>query len=89
MVDEPVRYAHLNVSSTAINRSASAKLHRITVNNPDTGSTLTISEGVTASGGDIVGVLDCNNPGTFEYGVTLSGLTVSLVGGADVTVVYQ
>jgi hypothetical protein len=89
MVEEAIRYVHLAVASTAINRSGESKLHRVTINDPASGSALTISEGSTASGGETVGVLDCNNIGTYEYGVTLSGLTVSLEGTADVTVVYQ
>jgi len=87
MVDEAVRYAHLTASSTAINRSGQAKLHRVTVNDPGAVS-LTIYE-ADAAAGDVVGVVDCNNAGTYEYGVTLSGLTVQLGGTADVTVVYQ
>ena len=87
MVDEAVRYAHLTATSTAINRGGQAKLHRVTVNDPGAVS-LTIYEGETAAG-DVVGVVDCNNAGTYEYGVTLSGLTVNLGGTADVTVVYQ
>jgi len=87
MVDEAVRYAHLTGSSTAISRSTAAKLHRVTVNDPGAVS-LTVYEAATAAG-SVVAVLDCNNAGTFEYGVTLSGLTVVLGGTADVTVVYQ
>ena len=88
MVDEAIRYAHMSTASAAINRGGSAKLHRVVVNDPAS-TTLTLYEGVTAAG-EVIGVIDCNNAGTYEYGgVTLSGLTASLAGSADVTVIYQ
>ncbi len=86
-LNDTVRYAHLTESSTAINRSGQAKLHKVTVNDP-AAVELTIFEAATAAG-DVVAVIDCSAAGTREYGVTLSGLTVSLDGTADVTVVYQ
>lgn len=88
MVDEVTRYVHLTGAATAINRSGSAKLHRVVVNDPGA-VTLTIFENNVASG-TTVAVLDCNNPGTYTYMVDLTnGLTVQLSGTADVTVVFQ
>ena len=82
------RYAHLTGAITTISRSGPAKLHRITVNDPGA-TTLTVYDNGTASG-TVIAVLDCNNPGTYEYGLNLvGGLTVVLAGTADVTVVYQ
>jgi hypothetical protein len=86
---DALKYVHLSTASTAINRSNQAKLHRVVVNDAAS-ATLTISEGATASGGAIISILDCGTAGTYEYGIpTLSGLTVSLDGAADVTVVYE
>lgn len=84
---DAIRYEHLTASSTAINRDGVARLLRVVVNDPASVS-LTIYESATAAG-EVIGVVDCSNAGTFEYGVTLSGLTVNLDGTADVTVVYQ
>lgn len=84
---DALRYEHLTASSTAINRDGVSRLLRVVVNDPAAVS-LTIYEAATAAG-QVVGVVDCNNAGTFEYGITLSGLTVNLDGIADVTVIYQ
>ncbi len=84
--EEATRYAHMTTGS-AINRSTESKLHRVVVNGP-TAQTLTLYEGGTA-GGDIIGVIDCNVGGTYEYGVTVTGLTGDLSGTSDVTVIYQ
>ena len=73
---DAIRYEHLTASSTAINRDGVARLLRVVVNDPAAVS-LTIYESATAAG-SVVGVIDCANAGTFEYGVTLSGLTVNL-----------
>jgi hypothetical protein len=86
--EEYTRYAHLTGAATAINRSGSAKLHRVTVNDAGT-ATLTIYDNNAASG-TVVAVVDCSVAGTFEYGFNLTtGLTVVLSATADVTVVYQ
>ncbi len=84
---DAIRYEHLTVSSTAINREGEARLLRVVVNDPAAVS-LTVYEAATAAG-EVIAVVDCTNVGTFEYGVTLSGLTVNLDGTADVTVIYQ
>jgi hypothetical protein len=77
-------------SSTAINRggaNSQSRLLRVTVNDP-AAQTLTLYEGTTAAG-EVIAVVDCANAGTYEYGVTVTGLTASLDGNADVTVIYQ
>ena len=84
---EAIRYEHLTAASTAINRDGEARLERVVVNDP-AATTLTIYEAATAAG-EVIAVLDCNNAGSYEYGVTLSGLTVVLAGTADLTVIYQ
>ncbi len=84
---EATRYAHMTASGTAINRTGEARLLRVVVNDT-AATTITLYEAATAAG-EVVGVVDCNNAGTFEYGLTLSGLTAHLVGTADVTVIYQ
>ncbi len=84
---EAIRYEHMTASSTAINRDGEARLLRVVVNDP-AAVELTIYEAATAAG-EVIAVVDCNNAGTFEYGLTLSGLTVNLGGTADVTVIYQ
>lgn len=84
---EAVRYQHMTASSTAINRNGEARLLRVVVNDP-AAETLTLFEGATAAG-SVIGVVDCNNAGTFEYGLTLSGLTADLSGTADITVIFQ
>ncbi len=86
-LNDTVRHAHLTAAGTAINRSGQAKLMRVVVNDP-ADTTLTVYES-SSNSGQVLAVVDCNNAGTFEYGVTLSGLTVDLAGTADVTVVYQ
>lgn len=85
--EEATRYVHMTTSSTAIQRDGQAKLHRVTVNDP-TATTLTLYEAATAAG-EVIGVIDCNAGGTYEFGVTLSGLTAVLGGTGDVTVIYQ
>lgn len=87
---DAIRYQHMAVSSTAINRggaNSQSRLLRVTVNDP-AAQTLTLYEGATAAG-DVIAIVDCNNAGTFEYGVTVTGLTADLSGTADVTVIYQ
>jgi len=84
--EEGTRYAHMTTGS-AINRDGEAKLHRVVVNDV-TAQTLTLYEGATAAG-EVIAVIDCNVGGTYEYGVTLTGLTGDLSGTADVTVIYQ
>ena len=85
--EEATRYEHMTATSTAINRGTESKLHRVVVNDP-TAETLTLFEGATAAG-DVIGVIDCNNAGTYEYGVTVTGLTADLSGTSDITVIYQ
>ena len=84
---DAIRYEHMTASSTAINRDGVARLLRVVVNDP-AAVTLTLYEGATAAG-EVIGVVDCNNAGTFEYGVTVTGLTADLSGTADITVIYQ
>ena len=84
--EEATRYAHMTTGS-AINRSTESKLHRVVVNDP-ANETLTLYEGGTA-GGSVISVIDCQTGGTYEYGVTVTGLTADLSGAVDVTVIYQ
>ena len=84
---EAIRYEHMTASSTAIERDGEARLERVVVNDP-AATTLTLHE-AGDSGGAVIAVVDCNNAGTYEYGVTLSGLTAVLGGTADVTIIYQ
>ncbi len=85
---ESRRYVHMTAAGNAINRSGQAKLLRVVVNDP-TAVTLTLYDSNTASGA-VIAVIDCNGPGTYEYGILLSvGLTADLSGTSDVTVIYQ
>ncbi len=84
---EATRYHHFTAGSTAINRDGEARLERVVVNDP-ADTTLTLFEAATAAG-EVIAVVDCNLAGTYEYGLTLSGLTAVLADPADVTVVFQ
>jgi len=86
---DAIRYHRMETTGTGIQRAGIARLIRITVNDPTAAAVLNVWESPTTAG-EKVAIIDCSNPGTFEYGVTLSGLTVDLSGAnADVTVVYQ
>jgi len=86
---DAIRYERFETTGTGINRDGVARLIRVTVNDPNAAATLEIYESPTTAGQKIA-VIDCATAGTYEYGVTLSGLTATLGGGnADVTVVYQ
>ena len=87
--DQALRYHHFTTTGTGISQGGAAKLFRVTVNNPTAASTLTLWEsGQTA--GDVIAIIDCSLEGTYEYGVTLSGLSAAMGGAnSDVTVIYQ
>jgi hypothetical protein len=86
---DAVRYHRFETTGTGIQRANAARLVRVTVNNPTAASTLTLWESPTTAG-EVIAIIDCSVAGTYEYGLTLSGLTGAMGGAnADVTVVYQ
>ncbi len=87
--EEAIRYEHFSTTGTGIERGGVAKLIRVTVNDPNAAASLELFESPTTAG-EKIAVIDCATAGTYEFGVTLTGLTATLGGGdADVTVIYQ
>jgi hypothetical protein len=86
---DSIRYHRFETTGTGIQRANAARLIRVVVNNPTAASTLTLWESPTTAG-EVIANIDCSIAGTYEYGLTLSGLTGAMGGAnADVTVIYQ
>jgi hypothetical protein len=86
---EALKYEHMTVAGTVIERDGQAKLHSVVVNS-GAATSLDIFNGPNVSS-PVVASIDCTNENTYSYnGVPLSsGIAIRLYGTADITVIYE
>jgi hypothetical protein len=86
---EALKYEHMTVAGTAIERDGVAKLHAVVVNN-GSATTLEVFNGPAITSPHVA-IIDCTDENTFDYGgIPLSsGIAVRLNGTADVTIIYE
>ena len=87
---EALKYEHMTVAGTTIERDGVAKLHLITVNS-GANATLDVFNGPTITSPTIA-LVDCNASKTLNFGGVIlgSGIASRLRGApADITVIYE
>lgn len=87
-----LRYATIRAAGnlSVAPTDGSAQLWTVNVNTGAASATLSIYDGTSASG-TLIAVVDCENPGSYGYGVLCpNGIFAVLADGdADVTIGYQ
>lgn len=82
-------FAYISTATTTAVKSGSGVLEKIIVSTVGSSSTVTIYDN-TAGSGTIIGVINSDSLGTYEYGGRFAtGLTIVTVGTPKVTVVYR